>query len=252
MATYRFLAAITVAICVAMHGALAQPSHAYHRNIPYDPSKCSTDAHNMVYFAVGLRVLRQPRENLIYIQGYNLNELNSLPTPPRLNDPEGCPDHPIQGAAYTFKRFSAMPDEVTTAISTYADAIHVIVNAGTGVADRTGTFRLFCEKFAPRDIAVPGMIGCRNPLECFGDTAYQTTEYRTPIGDRISLFCEVALIGCAPRLVGCQGAYQLRDDFAVNFTFATAALPLEKFIEADQELRRRIDAAEVTQFNWLK
>jgi len=66
------------------------------------------------------------------------------------------------------------------------------------------------------------------------------------------MFCQVALIGCAPGLVSCQGAYRLRDDFAVNFTFATAALPLEKFIEADQELRRRIDVAEVTNFNWLK
>ncbi len=54
----RFLAAITVALFVVMHGALAQPSQAYHRNVPYDPSKCSTDAHNMVYFAVGLRVPR--------------------------------------------------------------------------------------------------------------------------------------------------------------------------------------------------
>jgi len=46
MDLYRCFAAITVAVCVAMHGALAQPSQAYHRNIPYDPSKCSRDAHN--------------------------------------------------------------------------------------------------------------------------------------------------------------------------------------------------------------
>ncbi len=170
---------------------------------------------------------------------------------PGPDDPEGCPEHPIQGVAYTFWRFSAMPDEVRTAISTYADGIHVIVNAGKGVASADGTFRLFCERFAPREVAVAGMIGCRNPLECRGDIAYQTTEYRTPMGDRISLFCQVAFTGCAPDLVGCQGAYRLRDDFAVNFTFATAALPIGKFIEADQELRRRIGAAEVTHFNWL-
>ena len=90
---------------------LAQPSPAYHREIPYDPSKCSSDAQNMVYFAVSRRVFRQPRPNLTYIPGYPIGQISSLPQPPKPEDPEGCPGHPIQGVAVGTARVYPMPGE---------------------------------------------------------------------------------------------------------------------------------------------
>lgn len=84
-------------VCLAIAGFNGSSAfgQADHRQIQYDPSKCAKDAHDMVYFAVGRRVLRQPKANLTYISGASVEFMNALPRPPMPDEPEGCPDHPI-------------------------------------------------------------------------------------------------------------------------------------------------------------
>jgi hypothetical protein len=50
----------------------------------------------------------------------------------------------------------------------------------------------------------------------------------------------------------CEGGYLLREHFTVNFEFKVSALPIERFPAADQELRRRLEAAEVRDFKWAQ
>jgi hypothetical protein len=244
-----------VSVCVALLGGGGPLAHAqaYHRSIPYDPSTCSSDAHDMVFFAVGRRVLRQPRPNLVYITGYMLNELIDLPRPPKPDDPEGCPDHPIQGAAYTLSHISAMPDDVRGNTPSYADRVRLVVNAGRGVlkgiVEENDLFDLICKKYSLPDNSVPGFRGCKKPFHCDEDVAYLADDYTSPDGTKLALFCMVG-VGCSPKPIDCNGAYSLHSDFAVNFQFATPAVPVDKFIEADREVRRRIEAAEVKDFRW--
>ena len=96
---------------------------------------------------------------------------------------------------------------------------------------------------------MPGFRGCKKPFHCGEDAAYLAEDYTSPDRTKLALFCVVG-VGCSPRPTGCDGAYSLHRDLAVNFQFATAAVPVDKFIEADREIQRRIEAAEVKDFRW--
>jgi hypothetical protein len=50
--------------------------------------------------------------------------------------------------------------------------------------------------------------------------------------------------------VTCQYGYMIGQDLAIAAGFVTANVPLDKMIEADQELRRRIESAQVKDFRW--
>jgi len=97
---------------------------------------------------------------------------------------------------------------------------------------------------------VPGFVGYKKAYHCDEGAAYQATEYAEPDGTKVALNCRVSL-DCTPRLATCAGGYLLREHFTVSFQFAVGALPIERFPAADQEVRRRLDAAEVRGFEWM-
>jgi hypothetical protein len=229
--------------------ARAQAFPSYHRQIPYDPASCPEDAHGMVYIAIGRHVLRQPRANLIHITGGSPAYSAALPKPPDPKEPEGCPRHPIQGAAFTLGRISAMPDEAPTAASRYADNIAVIINDGAAPAAENGAFAAMCKAFQIPIMSVPGIIGCRKPFKCDQDVAFEAKDYSGSDGVEVAMFCRV-VPDCSDKLAACDGGYRLHSDFTVNFRFGVASLPIAQFIEADRELRRRLGAAEVKDFEW--
>ena len=115
---------------------------------------------------------------------------------------------------------------------------------------RKGLFELMCRTHNLRDYSVPGFVGCKKPYYCNEDVTYQATEYAAPDGTEVALDCRVGP-NCTSQLASCGGGYLLRDHFVVNFSFAVTALPIEDFPAADQEVRRRLNAAEVTDFDWL-
>ena len=228
---------------------LIAPARAESRRIPYDPSKCATDAHDMVYFAVGRLVFRQPEWNLRYIAGGSKEYLAALPKPPQPDEPEGCPGHPIQGGAFDIFPWSAPPGEAANAATAYADSLYLIVNDGNRPTSENGLFALVCKSYGLRDNGVAGFDGCKKPFHCDEDVAYQTTEYEAPVGGKVALFCRVAA-DCSGIPSVCDGGYQIKKNFVVNFSFRTARLPIVQFIAADRELRRRIDLSEITDFKW--
>ena len=218
--------------------------------IPYDPATCSTDAQDMVYFAVRWRVFRQPKLNLTYIGSESIPIMATLPKPPKPAEPVGCPDHPIQAAAFFFSHISAMPGEALNPASRLADSVSVVLNGANYTVDQNAVLDPICKKFRLPDESVPGFNGCAVPVAC-GQRyfSYQAKDYQTPDGSKIAMYCTVGL-QCRPQPMGCNGGYRLHANLMVNFSFSTAVLSVQDFIAADQEIRRRLDAAELKDYQW--
>lgn len=254
-------AAACLALWVAVP-ALAQPippprgsvaangDYAYSGSYKYDPSTCSRDPQGMVYFAVGRTVLRQPVDNLGYMGGQSPSKRQAAPRPPRPDEPWGCPDHPLQAATYTLLRVSAMPGDPPSPVAAEADAISAIVHDGNRPFRRNDEFRRACALDGwPSDTSAPGFVGCRTPRQCDQYAYYEATEYAEPNGTKVALLCQAGS-RCLIERGRCEGGYLLREHFTVNFKFGVGALPIARFPAADQEFRRRLDAAEVRDFEW--
>jgi len=255
-----------IAACLAFWAAasaLAQPvpppsgsvspdgEYAYSGRIHYDPSICSRDPQGMVFFAIGRRVLRQPMDNLGYMMGLSAAKRRVMPHVRHPEEPVGCPDHPIQMWSYTLRRVSAMPGDPPSPASAEADAIGAIVHAGDYPARRNGMFPRMCAMNQPRDTSVPGFVGCTNPPSCEPAVTYLATEYAEPDGTKMAVDCQTNA-SCTGRLDHCEGGYLLREHFTVNFEFSPNKLPIARYIAADQELRRRLETAEVHDFEWAQ
>ena len=235
--------------------SFASPTYAKDAVLHYDTSKCSTDPHDMVYFAVGRRVYRQPMENIFYIQGYSnkLRDDAHLPQPPKPSDPAGCPDHPIQALGYYLRHFSALPGD--TAKSLYANAdkvpIEIINNPSPGLnAVDTKSFDLICKTYHLHDDSVPGFIGCKKPFKCDHGEIYQAKKYSLPFHQRMILNCVVSYRYCEPQPGLCSVSYRLFDDLTVWYKFKTVNVPIKDALDYDRELQRRIGLAEVKNYPW--
>ena len=225
--------------------------YAYSGHFQYDPSTCSRDPQGMVFFAVGRRVLRQPMDNLGYMVGTSAADRRTMPQVRRPEEPVGCPDHPVQMRVYHLQRISAMPGDPPGPASADADRISVVVHAGDHPFRRNDLFGLVCKRNKLRDTSVPGFVGCRTPGGCLIGMTYEATDYTEPDGTKVALDCSTDS-QCTGQLTRCEGGYLLREHFTVNFAFWPNSLPVARFIAADQELRRRLDAAEVRDFEWAQ
>lgn len=255
-----------VAACLALWAtapALAQPvppptgsvspdgDYAYSGKFSYDPSTCSRDPQGRVYFAVGRRVLRQPMDNLSYMTGLNAAKRRAMPHVRHPEEPVGCPDHPVQMWSYTLGRVSAMPDDPPSPASADADRISVLVHAGDRPFRRNGAVARVCARDNwPPDTSAPDFIGCRTPRQCDQYAHYEAVEYAELNGTKVALDCGGGS-RCTIERGWCEGGYILREHFTVNFKFGVSSLPIAHFIAADQELRRRLEAAEVRDFEWM-
>lgn len=225
----------------------AEPTPPRPSSMAYQPEKCARDAQGMVYFAIRRRVFRQPADHLGYIMLGKPEEMRLLPTPPRPEEPKGCPDHPIQGLVFHLGRISAPPDDPTPPISQHADFMSVVVNGGTTAVTSDDSFDYYCSLAPGRDNSNAGWLGCTRaapPINGY----YQAIEYRAPNGGKVGFACLSGLTATQPTI--CQGGYRLHMDMVVNFKFSLRALPVTEFIAADQELRRRFDVAEVKNYPW--
>ena len=241
-------------------GATAQPippptgsvapngDYAFSANFKYDPSKCSRDPEGMVYFAIGRRVLRQSMDNL----GYMMVTPSRRQAMPHVRHPEeawGCPDRPLQMSVYHLSHISDVSGSPASAASAGADAIHVIMHGGEPFRQNK-LVKAICANH-PDDTSIPGFVGCRGG-PCDSSGRYEATEYREPNGIKVAVDCMVwsVIEPCRHEDAVCQGGYLIENDLTVNFTFGLRFLPLERFIEADTELRRRITSSEIREFDW--
>ena len=203
-----------------------------------------------MYFAIGRRVLRQPAGNLVYMVSWPAKDRSALPVVMHPDEPEGCPDHPIQQAVYHLSHVSAVSKDQSGDASHHADAVSVIVHDGTPYTRNT-LFERMCQVHPLRDFSNPGFVGCRKAYSCDKAGAYQATDYSAPDGTKIALDCNTRMYDCTTnQLNQCSGGYLLRDHFTVNFSFSVAFLPIGELPFADQEVRQRLDEAEVKDFEW--
>ena len=231
------------------HGSVSPDGdYAYSGHFQYDPATCSRDPHGMVFFAVGRRVLRQPMDNLGYMIGTNAAFRRVMPHVRHPEEPVGCPDHPVQMQVYNLHRISAMPDDPPGPASADADRISAVVHAGDRPFRRNSIFEMICKEHKLNGASVPGFADCRTAPTCL--IAYEAMEYAEPDATKVALQCESDK--CPGQITRCEGGYLLRERFTVNFTFSPVLLPVSRFIAADQELRRRLDAAEVRDFEWAE
>jgi hypothetical protein len=228
--------------------ACAQGYSAQNGQVHYDASKCSKDPRGMVYFAVGRRVFRQPMANIGYIAAGSRPANDAYPSPPDPSEPMGCPDHPLPGDSYTLSRMSAMPEDKLNANSGYADHISLVINDGaTGAFTQDGLFDLLSKDWGISDGNVSGFIETAKRPSQSTYFAYKARDYLTPNGKKLTMTCHT---NPPEEFITCEYGYMIGQDLAVATGFVTANVPLDKMIDADQELRRRIESAQVKDFRW--
>jgi hypothetical protein len=231
----------------------ATNAQAHDTTIPYDPSKCSTDPHEMVYFAVGRRVYRQPMENIFYIQGYTqkMREDQHIPQPPKPSEPAGCPDHPIQALGFYLKCFSAMPGDKDKILYANADRVPIeIINNPKHGLQNEGLLDLICNRYDLRDTSVPGFTGCKKPFQCDHGAVYEANDYALPFDQKMILDCVMPLQYCEDSPGICEVSYKMYDDLNVWYKFKTKDVSIQQALDYDRELRRRIEAAEIKNYRW--
>jgi hypothetical protein len=229
--------------------ACAQGYPAQNGQVHYDPSKCSKDPHGMVYFAVGRRVFRQPMENIGYIAAGSRPANSPYPSPPDPSEPMGCPGRPLPGGSYTLSRMSAMPEEPRGAYTIYADHIAIIINDGsTGAFTRDGLFDLLNKTRGLAAHSTPGFVETGKGPDKFYYYSYKAQNYFTPDGRNLTIACHNDL---SDKHIICEYGYMIGIDLAISATFLTDNVPLTEIFGADQEIRHRIEAAQVKDFRWV-
>ena len=71
--------------------------------LQFSPSSCATDPRKTIYLALGRTVLRVPLDSLVYILNLTQDDPLDPPKVPDPDEPEGCPDRPVQAKVYTLR-----------------------------------------------------------------------------------------------------------------------------------------------------
>jgi hypothetical protein len=256
-------------ILVAMSVVALLPAGAFAETLTYDPESCSRDAKGMVYLAFDRVVLRVPAEELTLIRDLPPERLAEVPAPPNPNEPEGCPDHPIQAGGFTFsylyeairknKRDPQLPPYVPRILKLTASkpdfwGLQLFVERD---------FEKTCDMFQDKGEIDGGLIACWHPLE--GDPRPREARavhlkarpeiYGAPFGRPF-------VVSCMPRgpagQQDCQVQYKLYETLNVFYEvrvqnkYSKQVLPLDQIIEFDRVLRTKIEAARVENFNWFE
>jgi hypothetical protein len=259
---------ILVGLSIAPVGAHAQ---AYHDQIHYDPSKCSTDPHGMVYVALGRRVFREAYEDLGYVHGDSPQKMAALPTPPKPSDPEGCPDHPIRGFGFNFKKFTTSRDSNDEVSKKFGDiAGGEIINSSSSLIQKSDNdiYTKICKEGQANAEVAPGLIACwyKNAVDFENrgrhgmEVQAKPEAYQTPHGGKYTLECDINFGSKQNDAYFCRTAYNIykwlndtiNESYGVSiaYGFNTEKIPLKEAIAYDRELRRRIIESEVPNYPW--
>lgn len=141
-----------------------------------------------------------------------------------------------------------MAGEKPNANSDYADHISLVINSGSWAFTRDGLFDLLAKSRGLSDESIPGFIGTGKGSARWYYLVYKALDYLTPDGNKLVVECHNDL---SEKFDICEYGYEIGTDIAISTGFVTPNIPLIKIIDADQELRRRIEAAQVRDFKWL-
>jgi hypothetical protein len=246
----RIMAFLVVMISTSFLPGPAFALGPHNETLVYDTSKCSTDPHDMVYFQMGRRVLRQPKGNLLYVASAGPEFYAALPKPSKPDEPEGCPGHPMQGMGFYFTQFSDVGGTPNPDMEKYALTVPIDLhnNPDEGVT-YDQLYGLMCTSYKERVTSYPGLYGCKKPFPCGQDVVFKADDYLFPNGKNFLMMCYVGM-SCEGKLSKCDVSYKLYPDLNVSYYFSPIWVPIEDVFKFDTEVRRRINVAIVNDYHW--
>ncbi|WP_375596579.1 hypothetical protein ABWI00_09860 [Algihabitans albus] len=254
----RLAASVAAFLCLA---SLQTPSFAESSQLTFDPSLCAEDPGDFVYVALWQSVFRIPADQLFYILDHPPNELPRVPPPPKPDDPEGCPGHPIQAAVFDLAlRLDAWPTNVGDPPLVEGGAWRFkLVASGPeqwGLQPSLeNRHHSACLLAAEIEQDASGLLICRvprrdkpNDRSVWAFSAYADPDiYAAPL-DR--LFTSSCLASINDRYHNCRVAYKVLPDVNVSYRFRTVDMPISQLLSYDRALRARLKASRVEGYDW--
>ncbi len=244
-------------------------------DVDYDPVLCKTDAEEMVYFALGRTVFKAHYKEPIFIRGMPKEKRSLLPTRPDPAEPEGCPDNPIWGSAFTFA-YNYQRVANKQSMKMYPDRLGLVYVEGEYTAQK-GPEKAYSRVKRKYDLCreiTSELVGCYSgknpapskdwndkppeffknwgertrPFKDWNARAYQAKrEFYTAPFDRPYAF------SCYPGVREenkCNVAYKYSEDIGVYYGFGTLSIPVTDTIDFDRGLRKRINEMHVREYAW--
>ena len=254
----RLAASVAAFLCLA---SLQTPSFAESSQLTFDPSLCAEDPGDFVYVALWQSVFRIPADQLFYILDHPPDELPRVPPPPKPDDPEGCPGHPIQAAVFDLAlRLDAWPTNVGDPPLVEGRAWRFkLVASGPeqwGLQPAQEIIReRNCSHASDIEQDASGLTICRVPRSdkpddksVWGFSAYADPDVYAAPFDR--LFTSSCLASINDRYHNCSVAYKFLSDVNISYRFRTIELTISQLLRYDHALRARLKASRVEGYDW--
>ena len=255
---WRFAAGVAAFLWFA---SLQTPSFAESSQLTFDPSLCAEDPGDFVYVALWQSVFRIPADQLFYILDHPPDELPRVPLPPKPDDPEGCPGHPIQAAVFDLAlRLDAWPTNVGDPPLVEGKAWRFkLVASGPeqwGLQPAQEIIReRNCSHASDIEQDASGLTICRVPRSdkpdnksVWGFSVYADPDVYAAPFDR--LFTSSCLASINDRYHNCSVAYKFLSDVNISYRFRTIELTISQLLRYDHALRARLKASRVEGYDW--
>jgi hypothetical protein len=248
-------------IALAFLTLLFLPEEGSAAELQFSPSLCATDPGDTIHLALGRTVLRVPLDSLVYILDLHIEERSDAPEVPDPNEPEGCPDHPVQAAAYTLRApLSELLGKDDAADGSGARFVPFKLVWGSPDAwglqpSKERRYAKACEAYGVWEELENGLVSCRvrfkEAPELDKDSAivFQARPeiYSAPLDRPFVIDCS-HLLGIGSQT--CYNVYKLYP--TVNFArkFDLQRVDIDDFIDVDRALRAWIENARVVDYQW--
>lgn len=214
--------------------------------IHLDPARCPGGGDGMLYVALGDLVLRVPNFSMPTMREPVYTGAEKLPTPPDLDAPEGCREHPARAQALHLSALLAQhPELIDAPVTTIS------------------VFSIDGERFANQEIAERAFDRLRAQRECTPlPSGLTICGSRTDDSPRArGLQTAAGAVGRGPRWVAtcgyrsllvdeCTVYYLLRQGMAVRYLFNQQQVSLERMYQLDPAIRDWLAALVVENYPW--
>lgn len=259
---------LTVIIAVSIFNWKSGPESSSSTNIgnrpeaqliSYDPGSCSTDAHNKLFVSFGDTVLAYPATKFWYRATYTDREKSVRPKVPNPLEPLGCPGNPAPQNRLALPTShpelkTKSPNERTmlhVRFGDYADLAISNANQFKAIKDND---EYECK------VVYPHIESClrksKQALETtlhdfpkYTSGAHQINPdfYRSPMGVPLVARCTP---GTQIGTIRCGVKYQMYENLGMVYYFYLHNIPIDRWIEYDQWLRREIEMMKVNDYSW--
>jgi hypothetical protein len=238
-------------------------SAEYHAH--YDPAACKNETHGRMFIALDRNVLAvTPWSDGAKFDPIYPNTIQKL-SPPDPQQPEGCPDNPLQLQRYPFNHEADVPRDWGIVPDTGIEMINNHWGTGTGhdtwdfEDDQFRFAQSLCARATMKETLSNGLVACRvtpqrDAFVADWAASYITSPetYATPTGRPFFVYCGPGLFS---RGIGsCDVAYRFLPGLDVVYRFqpfrGPRAIPLDHIIEFDRDVRRQIEGELIKDYVW--